>query len=135
MLVRILGIIAVIAVIGKATKLGESQLTYIMNMTKIATTQTEVTGISRMIYTDLIVGNDAPFPDHDEQWWADYLKQNLHSDIPTRDCARDMWLTPYQIRRVDNIPGTGGAGFMVRSAGPDAKFDTGDDIIVYNGSK
>ena len=82
-----------------------------------------------MIYTDLLITNGYQFPEDDDAWWSNYIRENMHSDVSTRDCSQDMWETAYKVHAIDEVPGKGGPGFKVISAGPDKKFETSDDIV------
>jgi hypothetical protein len=60
--------------------------------------------------------------------WTDFIHSQMDSEAKGRDTGKDIWQTPYRVRKLETIPGGGHPGFTVVSAGPDKTFGTGDDI-------
>lgn len=121
-----IGICATIFILGKFTGIGEEQIQYFMNIVKITLTQHEVNSIAHQIYGFTIV--DGRIPDQSDEEWAKYIRANMKADVPGRDPAKDYWDKLYEVREVDQVPGLSGAGFIVKSYGPDTQEDTKDDI-------
>jgi hypothetical protein len=131
MLIRLLGLGALIFLFSKGMNLGKEQLNFIMNLTESTLASSEVKNISRMIYTNLVMYNDYTLPEKSDDEWREYIRTNSHSDVEQRDTSKDMFGTPYRVRALDSVPGRGGGkGYEVRSAGPDKEFGTDDDIAA-----
>lgn len=126
MFAKMIGICATIFILGKFTGIGEEQIQYFMNIVKITLTQHEVNSIAHQIYGFTIV--DGRIPDQSDEEWAKYIRANMKADVPGRDPAKDYWDKLYEVREVDQVPGLSGAGFIVKSYGPDTQEDTKDDI-------
>jgi hypothetical protein len=62
---------------------------------------------------------DDQFPD--EATFKRIVGTNL--DSMTKNPAIDMWGSPYRYRLIEN-------GFELRSAGPDCRCDTSDDLVL-----
>ena len=126
MFAKMIGVCATIFILGKFTGIGEEQIQYFMNIVKITLTQHEVNSIAHQIYGFTIV--DGRIPDQSDEEWAKYIRANMKADVPGRDPAKDYWDKLYEVREVDQVPGLSGAGFIVKSYGPDTQEDTKDDI-------
>lgn len=126
MFAKLIGICATIFILGKFAGIGEEQITYFMDIVKITLTQHEVNSIAHQIYGFTIV--DGRIPDQSDEEWAKYIRANMKADVPGRDPAKDYWDKLYEVREVDQVPGLSGAGFIVKSYGPDTQEDTKDDI-------
>lgn len=129
MLFRLIGLGVTLFLINKATGIGGEQMVYLMNIVKITLTQHEVDSIVHVIYTDKVIANDQRLPWMNDDDWADYIRQQMQSKAEGRDTSDDLWGKPYRVREVDRVPGRDGAGFVVRSAGPDGKPETEDDVV------
>jgi len=126
-----LGIIGfIIYMVIKYTHIGENQVMYVMNMSGNVVTQQEVRSISRMIYSGFGEEEGVHFPDKSESYWVEYIRDNMQSAAKGRDRGKDIWQTPYRVRKRENGSRRGTSGFSVTSAGPDKTFDTADDISV-----
>lgn len=126
MFAKMIGVCATIFILGKFAGIGEEQITYFMDIVKITLTQHEVNSIAHQIYGMTIV--DGRIPDQSNEEWAKYIRANMKADVPGRDSAKDYWDKFYEVREVDQVPGLSGAGFIVKSYGPDTQEDTKDDI-------
>ncbi len=126
MFAKLIGVCATIFIIGKFAGIGGEQIKYFTDIAKITLTQHEVNSIAHQIYGMTIV--DGRIPDKSSEEWAAYIRANMKADIPGRDPAKDYWDEFYKVNEVDIVPGLSGAGFIVKSYGPDAQEDTEDDI-------
>ncbi len=129
MLFRLIGIGVTVFLLNQATGIGGEQMTYLMNVVKITLTQHEVDSIVHLIYTDKVLANDQRLPWLSDDEWAEFIRYQMQSKTEGRDTAADLWGVPYRVRETDRVPGRDGAGFVVRSAGPDGKSETRDDIV------
>ena len=129
MFFRLIGLGVTMFLVNQATGIGGEQMTYLMNVVKITLTQHEVDSIVHLIYTDKILANEQRLPWMSDDDWAEYIRYQMQSKTEGRDTSLDLWGSPYRIRETDRVPGRDGAGFIVRSAGPDGEPVTKDDIV------
>ncbi len=129
MLFKLIGIATFGVLLVKGTDIGAKQFEYVTNIAKVTLTQHEVDSIAKIIYTDIIISNET-LPYESDEWWAAYIRKNMESTVTTRDTSKDMWLTPYEVREVSEVPGKGRPGYVVRSSGPDKNPSSEDDITA-----
>lgn len=102
-------------------------LQHVSDLTKTMLTQIEVGKITHQMHIDYNL-NSLPLPYCTEGGWRDYIRKRSSSSAEKRDPGDDLWGTPLQILNTENISLQLPPGVMVRSAGPDHKMHTSDDI-------
>ena len=100
----------------------------VTDATKKTVTEFEVDKITQQLYTDYCAFS-IPFPSYTDKQWTDYIRKINSSFKIKRDPALDLWGTPMQIRNTSSISSQLPPGLMIRSAGPDRKMNTKDDIF------
>ena len=82
--------------------------------------QMEMATICKVIHLDSL---DGSIPSSDLDSFAAYIRANIkpQKGQAMRDFSKDMWGTPYRLEVKKRVA-------TVISAGPDKKFDTGDDV-------
>ena len=89
-------------------------MSFISDFPKIATTQSEVSAIKKlMIIEEAATGG---FPAD----WEEVVRSQVSA--PGRDPCVDVWGSSYGVWVEEDV--------IVGSAGPDASFDTDDDILT-----
>ncbi len=131
-MIKIFGMIALLAVMQRGLKVGEKQISYLINFTKIVATQSEVNGLSKSIYVELVMLNRYRLPQKSQDAWEEYFREAMRSDDKIRDTAFDLWGTTFRVREVKQVTARKGAGYEVRSAGPDQKIGNEDDVVALN---
>lgn len=126
-LVKMAFVIVVVYMIVKHTRVGERQVTYVMNLSGNVVTQQEVRSLCSMIHGSY-GGDPSYFPNKSDAYWTDFIRSQMDTGAKGRDTGKDIWQTPYRVRKLETVPGRGCPGFTVISAGPDKTFGTGDDI-------
>ena len=105
----------------------KSYLQTVTDATKKTVTEFEVDKITQQLYTDYCAFS-IPFPSYTDKEWTDYIRKINSPFKIKRDPALDLWGTPMQIRNTSNISSQLPPGLIIRSAGPDRKMNTKDDI-------
>ena len=97
----------------------KAQIAKIVQATQVVVTQQEISDIAKMVYLDTIDGTQ-PKPEE----FADYLKRNMRTkDGISRDTSKDQWGQSYRLTYNKQR-----RELVVLSAGPDAQYETADDI-------
>jgi hypothetical protein len=121
----IAGVILLLVI--KFQLLFKGYLQNISDMSKTMLTHIEVDKITHQMYIDYNL-NSLPLPYYTESGWRDYIQKKSSPSTGKRDPGDDLWGTPLQILNTENISLQLPPGVMVRSAGPDHKMHTSDDI-------
>lgn len=109
-----LAIIGVLA--SKGLTLAKDQFAFLSDYTKISTTQSEMSAIKKLLVLEEAATGSIP------QNWEDVIRSQM--DAGDRDPCVDVWGTFYSVWVENDV--------TVGSAGPDASFDTEDDILTRN---
>ena len=81
------------------------------------------------MYTYIVLRLGGRIPNYSRKQWNKLIRKVVMSYNKKRDPAQDVWGTYFKIKKIDKkIHGDQHYGFEVRSAGPDRKFYTKDDI-------
>lgn len=123
-LFKLLPFITIVGGIAASSPNVKAQIGKVLQTTKVLATQQEVSDLAKLVYLDTIEGTQ-PKPED----FAQYARGNMRSKNESRgrgagrDNALDQWGQPYRLAY--NKPKR---ELSVTSAGPDASFDTADDI-------
>ena len=109
--------LAVIGVLGmKGLTLAKDQMAFLQDYTRIATTQSEVSNIKKLLMVEIASDGVVP-PD-----WEEIVRSQVNAK--GRDPVVDVWGNYYNVWEDDTV--------TVGSAGPDSNFSTEDDILTRN---
>ncbi len=129
MWMKLMGIITTVVIINQSTGIGAEQLEYVSNLVKTVLVQSETDSLAYIVQTNKVMANDGVLPYLSDDEWADFIRHQMKSKTRDRDTSKDLWGMPYEVAEMDPVPGTMSIGFVVRSRGPDGRFETDDDII------
>lgn len=115
MLVKIIPLLLLTGLTVKGATMAKDQMQYVMNYTKIMSTQHEITNLCTVINLELV--NEGTLPGEDQ--WMDMV--HAYFSAKNRDPTVDLWNHYYFYLPVDY-------DFSITSAGPDGMFNTQDDI-------
>lgn len=98
----------------------KAKIDKIINYTKVISVQYEVNNIAKMVYMDTF--DDLQPRSQD---FTSYVKKNMKNKVgQNRDTTKDFWGREYKL---EYFPSEN--KFVVRSAGPDTRYNNDDDII------
>lgn len=109
--------LAVIGILGmKGLTLAKDQVAFLQDYTRIATTQSEISNIKKLIMLE--IASEGVMP----QDWEEIVRSQVNAK--GRDPVVDVWGNYYSVWEEQDI--------TVGSAGPDSAFSTEDDILTRN---
>lgn len=123
MIVKLISFSVVIGLIYGSVKKTGYQIEFVTNFVKIVGVSIEVRNIEKKVYIDYGI-NRHGLRTLSKDVFRKYLRAEFKSLDTDRDTSKDLWLTPYRLTVVGNDR------FEIRSAGPDRRFRTDDDIVA-----